>query len=374
MSKFRAGKYNREKLGFLKHFAPVQSVKALIDVTPEELIAGGKKLVLVDVDNTLVEWRSEDIPETTLTWLEFMKAAGLNICILSNTRHPERLKRLSKQMDIPYLLGRFKPSRFMYRAALAKFGAQPEQAVMIGDQLFTDILGANRTGIDAIWVEQMTPKDFIGTKVSRFGERLIRRRLHRAIHTPPGEEDFVEELPIGGTAALLQSDTVRQFIKFCIVGASSTAIDWGVSWYLTYYATAGGHRLSDTVGSAMLTDFPGLFNHLVKSPRDTVDAAIPVFKAISSGLAIINSFIWNRRWTFKIKGKEHRSAQFQKFFVISIIGAIIITVVTTVLNSTLPGSTKPRLAASMVIATVIGSLWNFLGQKYWAFKRHEPTV
>ena len=195
MRGFRAGKYERSKLGFFKHFAPIQSVHSLADVTPEDLIAAGKKLVLVDVDNTLVEWRSEKIPESTVTWLEFMKSAGLQLCIISNTRKVERLKRLAGMLGIPYLLGRFKPSRAMYHRALEQFNVRPEEAVMIGDQLFTDILGANRSGIDAIWVKQMAPRDFVGTKISRLGERLIRGRLHRVIMVEDEEEQPPPLLP-----------------------------------------------------------------------------------------------------------------------------------------------------------------------------------
>ena len=52
---------------------------------------------------------------------------------------------------------------------------------MVGAQLFTDVLGANRTGIDAIWVKPIAYKEFAGTKISRLGERLVRNRLYRAM-------------------------------------------------------------------------------------------------------------------------------------------------------------------------------------------------
>jgi hypothetical protein len=84
----------------------------------------------------------------------------------------------------------------MYHQALKQFRLQPQQAVMIGDQLFTDILGANRAGIEAIWVKPMSSRDFIGTKVSRFGERMLRPMLFRSMQTEAMEE--VEGLPPGG--------------------------------------------------------------------------------------------------------------------------------------------------------------------------------
>ena len=379
MSPFRAGKYHRHKLGILKHFAPMQAVHALVDITPEELIAAGKKLVLVDVDNTLVEWRSEEIPETTVTWLEFMKRGGLQVCILSNTRNVNRLKGLSERLGIPYRLGKFKPSRAMYRMALEEFNTRPEEAIMIGDQLFTDILGANRSGIDAIWVKQMSPRDFVGTKISRFGERLIRGRLHSVlvdedsaeIENPQttSESAVEEDLPVGGTAAfeLLASPIVRQFVKFCIVGGSSTVIDVGIFWLLRFYVPWGNDLLSHVFGHFLVSNFPSLFQPLVS--HEQADATVPVFKIFSSTIAIFNAFIWNRRWTFKIRGKEHRSVQLRKFFVVAVIGMILNAIITTGLNSIIPGHPKRSLAIATAIATVIVAIWNFSGQKYWTFKQ-----
>jgi len=373
MRGFRAGKFQRHKLGILKHFAPMQSVHALVDITPEELVAAGKKLVLVDVDNTLVEWRSHEIPETTVTWLEFMKRAGLQVCILSNTRNVERLKTLSEKLGIPYRLGKFKPSRAMYRLALEQFDVKPEEAIMVGDQLFTDILGANRSGIDAIWVKQMTPRDFIGTKISRFGERLLRPRLHSVIvvedSSGPPDDNAQEDLPVGGTAAfeLLASPIVRQFVKFCIVGGSSTVIDVGIFWILRFHVPWGKDLLSHTFGNFLVTNLPVMFRPLVA--HENADATVPVFKIISSTIAIFNGFIWNRRWTFKIKGKQHRSVQLRKFFLVAVIGLILNAVITTLLNSIIPGHPKRSLAIATAIATVVVAIWNFAGQKYWTFKQ-----
>jgi len=93
----------------------------------------------------------------------------LSLCILSNTRHPERLARLAAVLEIETFRGKFKPSTHMYEMALAKFGKKPEEAVMIGDQIMTDVLGANRSGIDAIWVQKMEGPEFVGTKIQSCG-------------------------------------------------------------------------------------------------------------------------------------------------------------------------------------------------------------
>ncbi len=120
MSGFRAGKVDRSRLGLSKHLAPTRAVNQLVDIKLEELASLGKKLILLDVDNTLVGWHSHDIPDSTRVWVAKLKEAGMQMCILSNTRKPARLQKLATALDIPYLRGRFKPSRKMYRDAIEK--------------------------------------------------------------------------------------------------------------------------------------------------------------------------------------------------------------------------------------------------------------
>ncbi|HEY3780903.1 MAG TPA: YqeG family HAD IIIA-type phosphatase [Fimbriimonadaceae bacterium] len=360
MSGFRAGKYDRSRLGVFKHLSPIQSVHNLTDIEPADLVKAGKKLVLVDVDNTLVEWHSEHIPVSTAGWLAIVKAAGLKVCIISNTKKIERLRRLAKAMDIPFLVGRFKPSRSMFRQALKDFNAKPQEAVMIGDQLFTDVLGANRTHIDAIWVKQMAPKDFIGTKyISRVGERVVRGRLHKVLD--PEEEVVTEMEP----AKLYEKPAVKQFLKFCVVGGGSTVVDLGLFWLLRF----GNHEsVSLSFGHWLVANFPGLFGSY---SGNVAAASVPVFKTFTTTVAIFNSFLWNRLWTFQIRGKENRRSQFQKFFVVSIIGLILNTVITTFFSEFLPGSTKTRTGIALIVATFAVAFWNFLGQKYWIFKSKD---
>ncbi len=379
MSGFRTGTFNREAVSpFLRRFCPSQAVDSILEIDPAALAAAGKKLIMLDVDNTLLVWRSEDIPATTHDWVDRAQAAGLKLCILSNTRNPGRLDRLATAMDIPYYLGKFKPSTFMYQKALQEFGVSADDAIMIGDQIFTDILGANRTGIDAIWVRQMAPVDFVGTKISRMGEKLIRGRLYRSMtaNDDTSQEGITEDLPVGGTAAfaLFSHPTVRQFIKFVIIGGGSTVIDVGIYWVLMFYVPYAGGLLSDQLGSWLIGHGPSFFHALAMKEGLLVPklAAGPVFKVFSSSIAILNSFWWNRAWTFKIRGTEHRSVQLRKFFAIALIGMILNTVITSGLGNVIPGHEKRSLAVASAIATVIVAFWNFFGQKFWTFKQH-PT-
>lgn len=382
MSKFIAGKLDKEKLPHaLRQFCPARTAHAITDIVPADLVQMGKKLVLLDVDNTLLHWRSEDIPESTFLWVQAARDAGLELCILSNTRHPERLERLSKKLNVPFLRGKFKPSRQMYLQALEKFQVSAEEAIMIGDQIFTDVWGSNRTQIDAILVAQMSPRDFVGTKVSRFGERLLRPRLNKAIievesMSKEGEGE-VEDLALGGGAAfdLLKHPTVRQFVKFVIVGFSSTIIDKGIWGILMFVIPDGnGGLMSEQLGTNLMHAVPSIFEPLANKPDGGVApalAASPIFSVIGTSIAIYNSFIWNRKWTFKIEGVEHRSLQLRKFFVVAIIGLILNALITSMFANVIPGHWKRSAGIAAIIATVIVAFWNFLGQKLWTFKKHS---
>lgn len=366
MSDFRSGAFEKDKLpGWVRGLCPAHSSLSLLDVDPKALANSGKKLILLDVDNTLLPWRSETIPPSSFTWVEEAKRAGLKLCILSNTRHPARLDRIAKKFDVPYLMGRFKPSPAMYRQALKQFGVSPQEAVMIGDQLFTDILGANRSGIEAIWVRPMSGRDFVGTKLSRLGERIVRPTLYRSLRSEDMEE--TADIPPGGAGAmeLMKRPVVRQFLKFCVVGGTSTVIDVGIHGLLLFVVLFGNETFGVTVGRFLIESMPWLFGAFAKP----VDAAVPVLKVFSASLAILNSFYWNRRWTFKIRGKEERLAQLRKFVVVAVTGMILNTVITTALYNIVPGHPRRSWAIATAIATVAVAFWNFSGQKHWTFRK-----
>lgn len=342
---------------------------SLVDVDPKRLAESGKRLVLLDVDNTLLPWRSESIPDSTIQWVAEALRNGLRLCILSNTRHPDRLARIAEKLGIQFLRGKFKPSPHMFRRALDQFQVSSEQAVMIGDQLFTDVWGANRAGIEAIWIRPMTGRDFLGTKVSRFGERLIRPAIYRGLDRDnPGREEADSEGSFGSFRGILRFPVVRQFVKFGIVGFGSFVIDAGLHYLLMFGVNVGDRQLGDVLGEWLLREFPGVFGFA----RLPSAAAFPVLKVLTAGLAILNSFYWNRRWTFRIRDKEERLKQLRRVAILSIIGIGLNALIASSLNNVIPGHAKRSWAVGTVVATILVAFWNFSGQKYWAFRRKAP--
>ena len=356
------GDFDRHSLpAHIKFFAPAHAAKSLPDIDLEALWNRGKRLLLMDMDHTLVMWREEEFSEPVLEWVRRAKALGFQLCILSNTKNPARLERLGKKLEIETVRGRMKPSRSMFRQALIKFRVPREAAVMIGDQMMTDILGANRAGIDAIWVQRMEGKEFTGTKINRFLEGLLTGPVYKAIVTPVDQSSAsVEEeqkLP------LLQRSVSQQLIKFLIVGGSSFVIDYSIRMTLLFGIAWQGESLGIRIGETVKAIAPGALANV-----SAQDAAFPVGAGIAASAAILNSFVWNRLWTFQIRGKVERAAQLRRFLAVAVSGLLLNVVIGSLLNHAIPGDPKVGARIATIAAALIVAVWNFVGQRYFAFR------
>ena len=126
---------------------------SVTQIRPEALAARGIRLVLADLDNTLVRYGPGDPAPEVLAWREGLRTAGVELFLLSNSRKPDRPGRYAKRLDIPYLGHAGKPRTAGFEQAMARMGRTAGQTAMVGDQIFTDILGARRMGILALLVE-----------------------------------------------------------------------------------------------------------------------------------------------------------------------------------------------------------------------------
>lgn len=350
MSSFHSGTFDRSQLKKpLQRFAPVEARHSLHEISLDALAAAGKRLILLDVDNTLVQWKGEEPSPEILAWLSDAKAQGFQLCLISNTRRPARLMRLSEKLEIPVVRGRMKPSRAMYRLALATFRVPADQAVMVGDQLVTDVFGANRSGIDAIWVERMEGKEFRGTAVNRMIEAFLKTRIYRALALPQKS----------GTPEQKQQTLFQQLVRFLVVGGTSFVIDSVIKAIILNHSPIGasiGAALRGTVMESMMRS------------QDPILLASPIAAFIAWSIATINSLIFNRSWTFEAVGKERRSVQIRKFYTVTIIAAILNIGLFTLFFNLIPGK---RVFVSNVLAAGIVAVWNFLGQRLYAFKARE---
>ena len=120
---------------------------------PKALRAKGIKLVLADLDNTLVPYKVPTPNQEVVAWKDALLAEGIELFILSNSRKPGRAQRFAEALGVPFQGHSGKPKKKGYLRALERMGAKPEQTVMVGDQIFTDILGGNNAGVIPLLVE-----------------------------------------------------------------------------------------------------------------------------------------------------------------------------------------------------------------------------
>jgi uncharacterized protein len=157
----------------VKIFQPCNRYKSLADVPVEDLAAKGKRGVLLDIDNTLVPYGEyQNIPPQNIEWLKRAKDSGVQVLLYSNASQ----WKINKMREITGLNGvpkAYKPSWRLLNKALSIMGVTKDQAIMIGDQLCTDILGGNFANVDTILVEPLTEKDWWGTKILRAIEQMF---------------------------------------------------------------------------------------------------------------------------------------------------------------------------------------------------------
>jgi len=148
-------------------------LSSVFELTPEWLQERGLRGLLLDLDNTLVPYGAwGDPPQELLTWLAGLKAAGLGLCLVSNAL-PERLNFWSKRLELPFVPAA-KPW-WGFRQGVRRLGLKPSEVAVVGDQLFTDVLGGNWAGCYTILVRPLSEQELGYTRLVRRLERWILR-------------------------------------------------------------------------------------------------------------------------------------------------------------------------------------------------------
>lgn len=148
----------------------------LIDIDISLLKKLKVKDLLVDVDNTLAMHGSNEPAENVLDWIDLMKSNRYNVIAISNN-FKDRVSSFAKKLDIPYVSFSVKPLPFGIMKARRIIRAKKEEMILIGDQIFTDILGANIYGIKSILLDPLFDYETTSIKIKREFENKIRKKL-----------------------------------------------------------------------------------------------------------------------------------------------------------------------------------------------------
>lgn len=126
---------------------------SIYDIDLSALKAAGIQLLLADLDNTLVPYGVPLPTDEVRAWNERLKEAGVTLFVLSNNRHADRPRIFSEGLGIPFIGHAGKPKAGSFFKAMEQMGVTAEQTAIVGDQIFTDILGGSRAGVTTILVK-----------------------------------------------------------------------------------------------------------------------------------------------------------------------------------------------------------------------------
>lgn len=161
---------------FLEYFRPRLVAPTVFDIDLDGLWRRGIRGLILDLDNTLVAWGSDLVSDRLLAWVSEARVRGFRLCLSANAR-ARRVKQMAGRLNVPGIANAGKPRRRAFRRALQIMGTRPGETAVVGDQLFTDILGGNRLGLFTVLVAPLAPRDFVWTRLVRHPERLVLRAL-----------------------------------------------------------------------------------------------------------------------------------------------------------------------------------------------------
>ena len=158
------------------NFYPKSYLKNILQVDENLLKNNNIKAILLDIDNTILN--TDNVKITGLDdWISKMKFNGIKFCILSNTNKKKKAERLSKELGMPYIYFATKPLKRGFKKAQKIVDEKCENIAVIGDQIFTDIIGGNRVKMFTILVDPIDKKDFWHTAWKRPFENRIKRKI-----------------------------------------------------------------------------------------------------------------------------------------------------------------------------------------------------
>ncbi len=156
----------------IRKLIPRLSVKSIYEIDLQGMWQTGVRGIITDLDNTLVGAKHPQATPELTNWLRKVSAMGFQIVIVSNNNEL-RVSRFSDPLSVPYISAARKPSNAAFRRALGMMRLNPEQVVVVGDQMLTDVLGGNRLGLHTILVVPISPKDEgFFTRINRRIERV----------------------------------------------------------------------------------------------------------------------------------------------------------------------------------------------------------
>ena len=132
---------------------------SITELTPEYLQSVGIKLLMLDFDNTIVPYTTNEPTEEMAAWLKMMTQSPIQLCVVSNSKR-DRVKIFCKAYGIDCITHAKKPFSKGIKECLAQYALPASTCALAGDQIYTDVLGANCVGVTSILVKAINNHNF----------------------------------------------------------------------------------------------------------------------------------------------------------------------------------------------------------------------
>lgn len=151
---------------------PDRYLENVKEITIELLEENNIKGLILDIDNTLIDYDKKILQDAD-KWCENLKQKGIKMCILSNTNKVQKVKKVAEKLNLEYLYFARKPSKKGFYKAKKLLNLEEKNIAVVGDQIFTDVLGGNRVKMFTILTKPIDSRDYFYTKIKRPLEKLV---------------------------------------------------------------------------------------------------------------------------------------------------------------------------------------------------------
>lgn len=153
-------------------FKPKFKLNVVTDIRPDFLIENGIKALILDVDNTLSTHHGQQLTNGLEEWISLMQQKNIKLTVLSNSKE-KRVEPFAKKIGLDYISLGLKPLPFGYLRAIKKLNVKKSEAAIVGDQIFTDVLGGNLIGLKTILLTPILPENGWSFKLRRRMEKIL---------------------------------------------------------------------------------------------------------------------------------------------------------------------------------------------------------
>ena len=161
-------------------FKPTAMKKDVLEITPGFLKKLGVKAVLLDIDNTLASYKSHEPINGAVEWVKTIQNAGFKVIVVSNN-FEKRVNPIAAKFGLPFITFAMKPLPFGYLRASKILGVKCRECAIIGDQIFTDVMGANLCSMKSVLLEPIEVETGFSYDIRRGLEKGMRKRYNKTI-------------------------------------------------------------------------------------------------------------------------------------------------------------------------------------------------